>query len=223
MALHRLRSTWLATRTARLNTIRGFLREFGLVIPVGAAHVLPHAWPLLEEADSGVPDPLRPVLAELCHETRDVEARIKTVERQIRALAAQTPVVARLQTIPGIGWLTASALVAYIGDILRFPTARHFASFIGLTPRERSSGYVRRLGSITKRGDSYLRMLLIHGARAVLAGAKPRGPDRLRAWAANIQTLRGHNKAAVALANKLARIAWAVWKQGVDFRQAPAA
>jgi transposase len=223
MALHRLRSTWLATRTARLNTLRGLLREFGLIIPVGAHHVLTRAWGYLEDADSGVPDALRPVLAELIHETRDLEDRIHTLERQIKALADQTPVVERLLTIPGLGVLTATALVGYVGDIQRFPSARHFASYLGLTPRERSSGYVRRLGAITKRGDRYLRMLLIHGARAVLAGAQPRSPDRLRSWARELQRLRGHNKATVALANKLARIVWAVWKNNADFHLTPAA
>src|SRR3990172_4606995 len=138
-----------------------------------------------------------------------MEDRIRTIERQLKALASETPVVERLLTIPGLGLLTATALVAYVGDIQRFPTARHFASYLGLTPRERSSGYVRRLGAITKRGDRYLRMLLIHGARAVLAGAQPHRPDRLRAWALQLQTLRGHNKDTVALANKLARIVWA--------------
>lgn len=223
MALHRLRSTWLATRTARLNAVRGLLREFGLTIPVGAHHVLRRAWGFLEDAESSVPDPLRPVLLELIQETHQLEDRIRTLEHQIRALAAQTPVVQRLQTIPGVGLLSATALVAYVGDIQRFPTARHFASYLGLTPRERSSGYIRRLGAITKRGDAYLRMLLIHGARAVLAGAQPHRPDRIRAWALQLQRLRGHNKATVALANKIARIAWAVWKHDAVCVLPPAA
>ncbi len=223
MALHRLRSAWLATRTARLNTIRGLLREFGLIIPLGAHRVLQRACSFLEDADSGVPDALRPPLAELVQETRQIEDRIHTIERQLKALASETPVVERLLTIPGLGLLTATALVAYVGDIQRFPTARHFASYLGLTPRERSSGYIRRLGAISKRGDCYLRMLLIHGARAVLAGARPQRLDRLRTWALNLQSLRGHNKATVALANKLARIVWAVWKNNAEFQIAPAA
>ena len=171
---------------------------------------------------SGLPDALRPVVAELIHETRQIEDRIHALERQMRALADQTPMVARLLTIPGVGILTAIALVADVGDIRRFPTARHFASYLGLNPRERSSGYSRRLGSISRRGDSYLRMLLIHGARAVLAVARPRQPDRLRAWALQLQTLRGHNRATVALDNKLARIVWAVWKKGEPTRDCDA-
>ncbi len=222
--LHRLRSTWLAARTARINTVRGLLREFGCTIPVGAHHVLPKAWDLLADADSGLPDALRPALAEACTEIRATEDRIRLVENQLQALADQTPAVARLRSIPGIGLITATALVAFVGDVQRFPSGRHFASYLGLTPRERSSGLVRRLGAISKRGDVYLRMLLTHGARAVLWKAKSRPtPDRLRAWALQIERLRGHNKAAIALANKLARIVWAVWKHGVDYQEVPAA
>jgi len=222
-ALHRLRSTWLATRTARINTVRGLLREFGCTIPVGAHHVLAKTWDLLADPESGLPDALRPGLAAACTEIRDMEGRIRVVEDQLQALADQTPAVARLRSIPGVGLITATALVAFVGDIQRFPSGRHFASYLGLTPRERSSGLVRRLGAISKRGDVYLRMLLIHGARAVLWAAKKRPtPDRLRVWALHLEKLRGHNKAAIALANKLARIVWAVWKHEVDFREVAA-
>jgi len=224
-ALHRLRSTWLATRTARINTVRGVLREFGLLIPTGAHHVVPQARTLLEEADSGVPGLLRPALAVALEEIREIEARIRAVEQQLEAAAAQTLSVGQLRTIPGIGLLTATALVAAVGDVQRFPSGRHFASYLGLTPREDSTGPRRRLGAISKRGDTYLRMLLIHGARSVLCHAKTTTappPDRLRAWALQVERLRGHNKAAVALANKLARIVWAVWRHGTDYRGTPA-
>ena len=224
-ALHRLRSAWLATRTARINIVRGLLREFGVVIPIGARHVVP-ALGSLEDADVGVPSLLRPALAEAAREIRELEGRIRTVEHQLEAVAEQTPVVSRLCSIPGVGLLTATALVAAVGDVQRFPSGRHFASYLGLTPRERSTGQHRQLGAISKRGDAYLRMLLIHGARAVLCHAKTKtapAPDRLRAWALHLERFRGHNKAAVALANKLARIAWAVWKYDTDFAAAPAA
>ena len=224
-ALHRLRSTWLATRTARINTVRGVLREFGLLIPTGAHHVVPQARTLLEEADSGVPGLLRPALAVALEEIREIEARIRAVEQQLEAAAAQTLSVGQLRTIPGIGLLTATALVAAVGDVQRFPSGRHFVSYLGLTPREDSTGPRRRLGAISKRGDTYLRMLLIHGARSVLCHAKTTTappPDRLRAWALQVERLRGHNKAAVALANKLARIVWAVWRHGKDYVGTPA-
>lgn len=223
-ALHRLRSAALATRTARLNTLRGILREFGLLIPLGARNVLPALREWNSDTDSQIPPSLRPALEQAACEIADIEERIHSLERQLHALARQSPAVARLLTVPGIGWLTASALVAFVGSVHRFPSARHFASYIGLTPREHSSGAVRRLGRISKRGDTYLRMLLVHGARSVLWTAKSnQRPDRLRAWALHIESRRGHNKAAVAVANKLARIAWVVWKKEQNFEEVPIA
>jgi len=219
-SLHRLRSRWMATRTARINGVRGLLREFGMIIPVGARNVLPRTWSLLEDAESGVPQALRPVLAEACTEIQQLDERIRSVEHQLSSLATQIPAISQLRTIPGVGLLTATATVAFVGDIQRFPSGRCFASYLGLTPRERSSGLVRRLGAISKRGDTYLRMLLIHGARSVLWRAKSASDeDRLQAWALQIQSMKGHNKAAVALANKMARIVWAVWRNGVDYRR----
>ena len=222
VALHRLRSAWVADRTARLNTLRGLLRELGIFIPVGSRKVIPEVWAQLEDADSAVPDSVRPLLAEACEEVREMERRIGLVERQLEALAEQTPVVTRLRTIPGVGLLTATALFGLVVDIHRFPSARHLASYLGLTPRERSSGNTRRLGAISKRGDVYLRTLLVHGARSVLARARQKTDashlDRLRDWAARIEKSRGHNKAAVALANKMARMVWAVWRNDVDYK-----
>ena len=222
-ALHRLRSAWLATRTARLNTVRGLLRELGVTIPIGARQVVPRITALLAAEDSAIPAGLRPGLAAVVTEIRELEGRIRSVEQQLKALAIATPLVARLRTIPGIGLLTATALVGFVSHAHRFPSGRHFASYLGLTPREHSSGLRRRLGAISKRGDPYLRMLLIHGARAVLCHAKKRPPrGRLQQWALRLERLRGHNKAAVALANKLARIAWAVWTTGTPFRDSTA-
>ena len=212
-SLHRLRAGWLAERTARINTLRGLLREQGIFIPVGARHVVPQVWATVEDADTPIADALRPFLAEVCREIRELERRIDSCERQLAALAQPILAVKRLLTIPGIGLLSATALIAFVGEVRRFPSARHFASYLGLTPRERSSGSVRRLGGISKRGDVYLRMLLIHGARSVLRAARSQDhPDRLRAWALRILKTHGYNKAAVALANKIARIVWAVWR-----------
>jgi transposase len=220
--LHRLRSGWVGERTARVNALRGLLRELGFFIPLGRREVLPHAWELIQDAESGLPDALRPSLAALCEEIAQMSKRIEDVEKQLNALAQQQPAVARVYSVPGIGILTATALYAFVGDPLRFPSGRHLASFIGLTPREYSSGSRRHLGRISKRGDAYLRTLLIHGARATLWHAKKlEHPDRLRAWALRLEKKSGHNKAAVALANKLARIAWAVWKNDRDFEPVP--
>jgi transposase len=212
-ALHRLRSAWIAARTARINTVRGLLRELGIFIPLGAKRVRPAVAELLEDPDSALPHALRPPIAEAADEIGEFERRLATIQTQLDALGQSIPDVQLLMTIPGIGPITATALVAFIGSVQRFPSGRHFASFLGLTPKEHSSGLTRRLGSISKRGDTYIRMLLIHGARSVLWSAKRKvNPDPIQIWALNLERLRGHNKAAVALANKLARITWAVWR-----------
>ena len=218
VALHRMRASWVSARTARLNTLRGLLRELGVMIPMGARQVGPRVRELVSDAESEIPDSLRPVLAEAAREVAELEQRIQQVEVQLEGLAQPSPLVRRLRTVPGVGLLTATALVASIGDFARFASARHFASSLGLTPRESSSGNVRRLGRITKRGDPYLRTLLLHGARSVLHHAKRSPtPDRLRAWALEREQARGHNKAAVAVANKLARIVWATAVRDADY------
>lgn len=221
-SVHRLRSTWMATRTARLNTVRGLLRELGVVIPVGARQVVPQAWAQLSDADSPIPEALRPALAEALEEIRELEGRIRAAERQLEAIARQRDDVRRLRTIPGVGLLTSTAIVASVGSLDRFGSARRFASSLGLTPRESSSGSRRRLGRITKRGDPYVRTLLIHGARSVLHHAKrTKEPDRVQKWALDRERALGHNRAAVALANKLARIVWAVSVRGEAYRSEP--
>jgi len=203
----------VAQRTAHINVLRGLLRELGFVIPVGARHVVPRVSGLIADATPDLPEALRAAFAEVCGELRTLDERITGITHQLEALAQQLPVVERLRTIPGIGLLTATAVVALTTDIQRFPSGRHFASYLGLTPREHSSGSKRRLGAISKRGDVYLRMLLIHGVRATLWNARRlQHPDRLRTWALQLENSAGHNKATVALANKLARIVWAVWK-----------
>jgi transposase len=212
-ALHRLRSAWIAARTARINTVRGLLRELGIFIPLGAKRVRPVVQELIEDPDSTLPGALRPALAEAADEIAQFERRIAELETQLNALARSMPDVQLLRTIPGIGPITATALVAFVGDPHRFPSGRHFASYLGLTPKEHSSGLTRRLGSVSKRGDTYLRMLLVHGARSILWSAKGKtDPHPIQLWALEVERLRGHNKAAVALANKLARITWAVWR-----------
>ena len=153
-------------------------------------------------------------------------SRIGALERELRAVADADPVATRLRDIPGIGLLTSTALVGTVGHIHAFRRARQFASWLGLTPREYSSGARRRLGGISKRGDVYLRCLLTHGARAVLHTAHRRTTaqeplTRLHQWALTVQARRGHNKAAIAVANKLGRIVWAVWDNDVPFADCP--
>jgi transposase len=218
-ALHRMRSTWLATRTGRINTIRGLLREFGIVIPVGADHVVPQVRDVLASTTQ-VPDLMRASLANACDEITTLEQHMRAVERQLTALARERDDVKLRRTIPGIGLLTATALVALVGDVRRFRSSREFASYLGLTPKEDSSALRRRLGAISKQGDAYLRMLLIHGARSVLLRAGGAADaTAFQVWARTTQQRRGHNVAAVAVANKLARIVWAVWKHQRPFAE----
>ena len=218
-ALHRIRAGWIATRTMRINSARGLLREFGIVFPLGAAALAGRVQELIEDADSALSMPLRQLLHELVLEIGELESRVKLIHKQLEAIAVQTPVVERLLTIPGVGLLTATALVGFIGDVSRFPSGRHFAAYLGLTPSEHSSGLRRRLGRISKHGDVYLRTLLIHGARAVLVAAQRRpNPKGLHLWGLQLQRRIGNNKAAVAIANKMARIVWAVWKSGKPFQ-----
>lgn len=224
--LHRLRSQWMAARTARINLLRGCLREFGVSIPIGARRAIQAVRDALCDHNSPVPVLLHSSLLELLAEIDSLEQRCKHIERELSRLNEQDPIVERLLKIPGVGSLTATALRASVVDVQRFPSARHFASWLGLTSREHSSGDRRRLGRISKQGDPYLRTLLIHGARAVLLAARSaqrRGSslDRLRIWALDLQERRGHNKAAVALANKLARIVWATWRFERDFSSKP--
>jgi transposase len=211
-----MRSRWKGTRTSALNTVRGLLREFGLPIPVGAKQVVPQVTAWL--GDGVIHPVIGPPLREMLDEIRQLEVQIKGIEVQLEAISLQMPDVARLRTIPGIGLLTSTALVAFVGSPHRFRSGRRFASFLGLVPKEFSSGSTRRRGHIHKRGDTYLRMLLVHGARATLCHAKrTKNPGRLHSWALETEKRRGHNIAAVALANKLARIAWATWKSDKDF------
>jgi len=215
--LHRMRSRWMATRTARINLMRGCLREFGITVPIGAERGMAAIREALGGADNGLPDALRPFVHEILEEIVTLQQRIKSVEHMLEALSNEDTVVQKLLKIPGIGLLSATALRSSINDVNRFPTGRHSASWLGLTAREYSSGERRRLGAISKRGDVYLRTLMIHGARSVLGAAKRaetsgRQLDRLRTWALEADRRCGHNKATVALANKLAGIIWATRK-----------
>src|ERR1017187_9885792 len=222
--LHRLRATWMKTRTSRLNALRGILRELGVTIPEGASRVLPAVSAALSDPNVPIPEVLHPVLLSAMAEVRELDERIEGVKRQLEAVARTVPMVERLETIPGVGLLNATALAAMTGDFSRFPSGRRFASSLGLTPKEHSRGMRRWLGAISKRGDTYLRTLLIGGARSVLLSAhRTKQPHRLQEWALNVERKRGRNRAAVAVANKLARIVWAVATRGVPFHPIPLA
>lgn len=215
LLLHRLREHYKKTRTARINLLRGCLRELGIDIPQGVVRGMTAIREALALADNGLPDALRPSIAEALSEITQLKQRQLELERQIKLLARDDDLVQRWLEVPGIGLLGATALRAATGDLHRFPTGRHLASWLGITPREHSSGEQRRLGRISKRGDAYLRTLLVHGARSALEAAhraeragKPLQP--LQRWVLALEQHRGKNKATVALANKIARILWAM-------------
>ena len=226
-AVHRVRTQWQTARVARINSIRGLLLEHGHAIPVGARTVLRHVTAILEDADAILPDVLRHTLALVVEEVHELEAKIAGLDRQLAQLAATHPVATRLLTIPGVGVMTATALVGAVPHIHAFRRGREFASWLGLTPHERSTGARRRLGRISKRGDVYLRCLLTHGGRAVLRTSLRRAqeaPDqltRLQQWAVTTAARRGNHKATIAIANKLARLVWAVWCRDETFHAQP--
>ena len=165
VGLHRVREQWVTTRTARINCLRGLLREHGLNLPAGAKTAV-QGVPSLVDAAAELPASLRHLVASVHEEIRALEVRIAELDGHLRDLAATDPVCVQLQTVPGIGPLAATALVGTVGHIHAFGRGRQFASWLGLTPREYSSGGRRRLGRISKRGDRYLRLLLTHGGRA---------------------------------------------------------
>jgi len=206
--VHHLRHAWMETRTARLNALRGVMRELGVAIPVGAKAVLPRVTESM--AEGRVPEDLA--------EIRKLEENVKESDLLLARLARSIPVAKALQEIPGIGPLGSTALIPAVGDPNRFRSGRKMSAFFGLVPREFSSGNKRRLGSITKRGNTYVRTLAIHGGRSVLVAAHRRkNPDRLHRWALEVERRQGRNRAAVALANKIIRIAWAVWARGTRY------
>ena len=171
-ALHRLLTQWIASRLRCINNLRGVLREFGILIAVGANVAKTQIGIALGEPQNDIPGALRPALNDALGEVRMLEERIAGIERELAVLTRHDDTVRQLREIPGIGLLTGTALRASVCDIQRFPSGRHFASWLGLTARERSSAENRRLGGISKRGDAYLRTLLVHGARSALLAAR---------------------------------------------------
>jgi transposase len=221
--LHAIRQRWQADRTARINAVRGLLREQGIALPLGAKTVARHVPALIDRDPSPVPALLRPLLTALVAEIGELERRVHELDQSLARVATTDPVAQRLQTIPGIGVVIATSLLSNVPHIHSFRRGRQFASWLGLTPRVYASGRRRSHGGISKKGDVYLRALLTHGARSCLVNAQRRARTHrpplspLHEWAARLATSRGQNKATSALANKLARIVWAVWHFDRDF------
>lgn len=215
-AVHRIRSELVQQRTAKVNQIRGLLGEYGLVVGQ-RIDVLRKALPLiLEDAENGLTVDFRTLLEGLQQDLITLDQRVDDMDKKIKLLASSNEDAKRLQQIPGIGPITATALISAIGDGKQFKRGRDLAAWLGLTPRQHSSGGKDRLLGISKRGDAYLRTLLIHGARAVLKVVGNKEDPRSR-WIQNLCGRRNKNIAAVALANKNARIVWALLTKKTDF------
>ena len=208
LALHRLRSGAVKARTATANQLRGVMAEFGVVVPQGIGN-LRRALPLiLEDAENAIPPLVRSELAQQAHRLRELDAEVARMSARIEALAVAHEPCRRLMQRRGVGPLIASAFVAEIGDPTAFHNGRQVAAWLGLVPRQHSSGGHTVLLGITKRGDGYLRTLLIHGARSVVRVANHHD-DPLSRWANALRERRGSHKAIVAVANKTARQLWA--------------
>jgi transposase len=209
LALHRSRQGFVAARTAQSNQLRGLLSEFGIVMPKGISSLQRQMPEILEDAENGLPHASRELFARLYAHFKELDRQAHELERQIKGYHRENPASRRLEAIPGLGPLSASALAASIGDAKAFRNGRQLAAWLGLVPRQHSSGGKEQLLGISKRGDTYLRTLLIHGARSVLLSLKRHG-DQTDGWLARLAARRNANIAAVALANKNARIIWAL-------------
>lgn len=221
-AVHRVRTELVEQRTAKANQIRGLVAEYGLIAPARLEHlrtVLPD-W--LENADNGLTERFRRLLLGLSQDLRGLDERVAELDEEIHVIARGDPAALRLQQLRGVGPITATALLATLGDANQFANGRQMAAALGLTPRQHSSGGKERLLGINKRGDAYLRTLLIHGARAVIRFAVGK-TDRLSVWVTSLAKRRHPNIAATALANKTARIAWALLHNGTDYQPGVAA
>ena len=221
-AAHRIRSELMDQRKAKVNQIRGLTAEYGLVAPREILH-LRRAIPLwLEDQENGLSPRFRRLLTGLWDDLRVLDGRLVELDQEITTIAASDPVAIRLQQLRGVGPLIATALVATVGDASQFGNGRQMAASLGLTPKQNSSGGKERLLGISKRGDCYVRCVLIHGARSMINSAKTK-TDPLSLWVLRIAATRHPNVAAVALANKTARIAWAMIRHETDYRPALAA
>jgi transposase len=216
-SIHRVRERWIMRRTAVVNQIRGLLLERGITIRTGRCHVDAALPNILEDGSTSLSGTLRFLLVELKQELEQLAAHIEQAEMLIQRAAQQSEACQRLDAIPGIGPLTATALIAAIGNGGAFRKGREFAAWVGLVPREHSTGGKQKLLGISKRGNSYLRKLFVQGARAVLK-YRDKQSSGLKHWLAELSSRSHYNVVGVALANKLARMAWAVLASGNAYR-----
>ena len=208
--IHRTRQQLIQTRTQRINLARSLAAGYGLSLPRGTASISNK----LRSKAAELPQLLAPTFLNIIEDIDTLSDRIKQLDSELAQVVKQSDVAERLLSIPGIGIITATALLASVPDIQLFRRGRQFAAWLGITPREHSSGSTRRLGRISKQGNEYLRTLLIHGARSLMLQAHRREPedrDPIHHWIINMEDHKHRNVVAVATANKLARVVWATW------------
>ena len=219
LLIHRVRASLVKEHTRLINQLRGSLAEFGIVSGKGVNHFKQEWAEIRRRHHEAVPGMAWALLDPLYAEVARVHQKLLELERQIKAFVRKDEHAARLMQVSGIGAITASAIVCTIGNGRTFRNGRQFAAWLGLTPRQSSTGGVSRLGHITKRGDTYLRTLLVHGARSDLTRT-PKRTDQKSRWAEALKQKKGWNQAAVALANKHARIAWALLAKEQSYQPA---
>ena len=215
-ATHRIRSELIGQRTAKVNQIRGLVSEYGLVAPQQIQSLRKAIPQWLEDGDNDLTGLFRRILNGLWGDLKVLDDRIGELSREIESIALNNPVATRLQTLRGVGPMIATALIAAVGDAQQFTNGRQMAASLGLTPRQHSSGNKERLLGISKRGDSYLRSLLVHGARSAVYAARNK-EDRVSQWVIGLAARRHTNVVAVALANKTVRMAWALLRNGTEY------
>ena len=219
-SIHRMRSLVVGQRTAQTNQIRGLLLEYGIGIPAGRSNLIKHLPEILEDAENGLTDLFREELFGLYGELRHLDERIAHYDKKINQIARADERTQRLQTIPRVGPMIATALLAAIGDIHAFKNGRELAAWLGVVPRQHSTGGKSTLLGISKRGDVYLRQLIIHGARSILLTVD-RKTDHTSRWATALKVRRHNNIATVAMANKMVRVAFALLKTGGTYHAEP--
>jgi transposase len=221
-AVHRVRAELIKQRTGKVNQIRGLAGEYGLVAAAQVSHLRKAVPQWLEDASNGLSARFRRLLAGLAEDLRGLDQRIEAVDQEIASIATESPVAQRLLTLRGVGPMIATALIAALGTGKAFTRGREFAVAVGLTPKHHGTGGKERMLGISKRGDAYLRQLLVHGARAAVRAARGKDDDLSR-WIQGLLGRKHSNVVTVALANKTARMAWALVRHDVDYDPALAA
>lgn len=221
LCIHRVRLALVSERTAMINQLRGLLSEFGIIMPKGRYPAQKSIPDILEDAENGLPMLARRMIHDIWNRIKQANEQILAYDRDLSHLVQENPVAKRLTTIPGVGDKVATGIVASVPDPRLFDSSRQFAAWLGLVPRQHTTGGHIRLGRITKRGDKYLRMCLVHGARAVVSQLKDKD-DRVSCWIRNLIERRGYLRAVVALAARNARMIWTLMVKQEDYKAMPA-